>query len=157
MTSWWWLLSSTLTSKWGSSSFSWDGSSFMWWRQHMVKNLDGPLQGSATWTSSPGLPGKETLVPGLVSLSPCPPPPLPIPCLFHSCHQHSTEGTRPSVPRLLEDLLSLKTCSLGWGNCFYHVWALGSFSGVPHCSTVNDCGPFEPIKKKKSCFGFIYS
>ena len=34
----------------------------------MVKNLDGPLQGSATWTSSPGLPGKETLVPGLVSL-----------------------------------------------------------------------------------------
>ena len=66
-----------------------------------------------------------------------------------------TEQARPSVPRLLEELHSLKTCSLRVEKTAYHVWALGSFSGVPHCSTVNDCGPFEPAKKRVALVSFI--
>lgn len=78
------------------------------------------------------------------------PPPLQLPLTQHRAGQ--TFCTRT----LLEEFCSLKTCSLNGEKPAYHVWALGSFSGVPHCSTVNDCGPFEP-ERKKSCCGLIYS
>lgn len=38
----------------------------------------------------------------------------------------------------------------------HQVWALGSFSGVPHCSTVNNCGPFEPVGKSTSVLTWSY-
>lgn len=40
---------------------------------------------------------------------------------------------------------------LGQQGATYQVCALGSLSGVPHCSTVKDCGPFEPVEKMTFC------
>lgn len=37
----------------------------------------------------------------------------------------------------------------------YQVWARGSFSGVPHCSMVNNCGPLEPVKDHMTHHGPI--
>lgn len=38
---------------------------------------------------------------------------------------------------------------------FYHVWALGKFSGVPHFSMVNNCGPLLPYNSLKPFIGTL--
>lgn len=134
------------------SSSSWDGPSCMRWKRQRVNSSEGPPVCSCLDLQLRLPLWRHTC--SWVGVAVCSSSPTPSSSVAAITAQH--RGARPSAPRLtVRGTLLSEDSSLRASETAYHVWALGSFSGVPHCSTVNDWGPFEPVRKRVGLLSFI--